>query len=69
VKVLIALPSHRSRRLRGVLLHAPQVRGKLIYLIMIVPLMLCLLLIFALIPDVMHGPLFNPAAPTGISGH
>jgi amino acid transporter len=36
--------------------------GKLIYLIMIVPLILCLLLIFALIPDVMHGPLFNPPA-------
>ena len=33
--------------------------GKLIYLIFIVPLMLCVLLIVALIPDVLHGPLFN----------
>src|SRR6266550_5379260 len=33
--------------------------GKLIYLIFCVPLILCVLLICALIPDVMHGPLFN----------
>src|SRR5215213_175091 len=33
--------------------------GKLIYLIFFVPLVLCVLLIVALIPDVLHGPLFN----------
>jgi cytochrome c oxidase subunit 4 len=33
--------------------------GKLIYVIFCVPLVLCVLLIVALIPDVMHGPLFN----------
>ena len=31
----------------------------LIYVIFIVPLILCVLLICALIPDVVHGPLFN----------
>ena len=33
--------------------------GKLIYVIFCVPLVLCVLLICALIPDVLHGPLFN----------
>jgi len=33
--------------------------GKLIYTIAIVPLILCVLLVCALIPDVLRGPLFN----------
>jgi cytochrome c oxidase subunit 4 len=33
--------------------------GKLIYTILIVPLILCVLLVVALIPDVLRGPLFN----------
>ncbi|MDQ3441899.1 MAG: cytochrome C oxidase subunit IV family protein [Planctomycetota bacterium] len=33
--------------------------GKLIYTIAIVPLILCVLLVVALIPDVLRGPLFN----------
>jgi cytochrome c oxidase subunit IV len=33
--------------------------GKLIYLILVVPVCLCILLVCALIPDVLHGPLFN----------
>lgn len=33
--------------------------GKLIYSILIVPLILCVLLVVALIPDVLRGPLFN----------
>lgn len=40
--------------------------GKLIYMILIVPLLLCVLLVVALIPDVLNGHLFNPnpgAAP------
>src|SRR3954468_5554812 len=37
--------------------------GKLIYLIFIVPLVLCVLLIVALIPDILHGPLFNSPPP------
>jgi len=33
--------------------------GKLIYFIAIVPLILCVILVCALIPDVAHGPLMN----------
>ena len=33
--------------------------GKLIYLILIVPLMLTVLLVCALIPDIVHSPMFN----------
>jgi len=33
--------------------------GKLIYTILIVPLILCVLLVVALIPDILRGPLFN----------
>ena len=33
--------------------------GKLIYLILIVPLILTVLLICALIPDIVHSPMFN----------
>jgi cytochrome c oxidase subunit 4 len=32
--------------------------GKLIYLILIIPVFLCILLVIALIPDVVHAPLF-----------
>lgn len=34
--------------------------GKLIYTILIVPLVLCVLLVCALIPDVLNGTVFNP---------
>jgi cytochrome c oxidase subunit IV len=40
--------------------------GKLIYMIFFVPLVLCVLLIVALIPDVLHGPLFNAPPPLKI---
>jgi cytochrome c oxidase subunit 4 len=44
--------------------------GKLIYLILIVPLMLCILLVCALIPDIVHSTPFNPLTPLpGASGH
>ena len=44
--------------------------GKLIYLILIVPLMLCILLVVALIPDIAHATPFNPLTPLpGASGH
>ena len=42
--------------------------GKLIYLILIVPLLLCVLLCCALIPDIVHSTAFNPPLP-GASGH
>ena len=60
VKVLIALliASIKATAVAMYFMHL-KFEGKLIYLIMIVPLCLCVLLIFALIPDVMHGPLFN----------
>jgi cytochrome c oxidase subunit IV len=63
VKILIALAiaSVKATCVALFFMHL-KFEGKLIYLIMIVPLILCLLLIFALIPDVMHGPLFNPPA-------
>ena len=63
VKVLIAL-SIASVKAACVALFFMHLKfeGKLIYLILIVPLILCFLLVFALIPDVMHGPLFNPPA-------
>lgn len=35
--------------------------GKLIYLIFIVPLILCVILVMALIPDIYHGQMFNNA--------
>jgi len=41
--------------------------GKLIYLIMIVPLILTVLLVCALIPDIMYGTRFNPPAAAQIS--
>jgi len=44
--------------------------GKLIYLILIVPLLLCILLVCALIPDIVHGTPFNPVTPLpGVTGH
>jgi cytochrome c oxidase subunit 4 len=43
--------------------------GKLIYLIAIVPLVLTVLLVTALIPDVIHGPLFNPLPPLQSAEH
>ena len=63
VKVLIAL-SIASVKAACVCLFFMHLKfeGKLIYLILIVPVILCFLLVFALIPDVMHGPLFNPPA-------
>jgi len=43
--------------------------GKLIYLIAIVPLILTVLLVSALIPDVIHGHLFNPLPPVEKPAH
>ena len=41
--------------------------GKLIYIIAIVPLMLCVLLVCALIPDIMYGHLMNDVGHTFMS--
>jgi cytochrome c oxidase subunit 4 len=63
VKVLIALSiaSVKAACVAFFFMHL-KFEGKLIYLILLVPVLLCLLLVFALIPDVMYGPLFNPPA-------
>ena len=60
VKVLIALliASIKATCVALFFMHL-KFEGKLIYLIMIVPIILCFLLVFALIPDVLNGPLFN----------
>ena len=34
--------------------------GKLIYMILIVPLVMCVILVCALIPDIQNGTVFNP---------
>jgi cytochrome c oxidase subunit IV len=34
--------------------------GKLIYLILVVPVFLCIVLVISLIPDIVHAPLFVP---------
>src|SRR5438034_9208604 len=59
-KVLIALliASIKASLVALFFMHL-KFEGKLIYLILIVPLCLCILLVCALIPDVLHGNLFN----------
>jgi len=59
-KVLIALliASIKASLVALFFMHL-KFEGKLIFLILMVPVLLCILLVCALIPDVMHGPLFN----------
>ncbi len=70
VKILLALliASVKAILVAYFFMHL-KFEGKLIYLILIVPVLLCFLLIFALIPDVMHGPLFNPPPAVKSSAH
>jgi cytochrome c oxidase subunit 4 len=71
VKVLLALTiaSIKASAVALFFMHL-KFEGKLIYLILIVPLMLCILLVCALIPDIVHGTPFNPATPLpGVTGH
>ena len=60
IKILIALliASIKASAVAMYFMHL-KFEGKLIYLILIVPVFLCILLIMALIPDVLRGPLFN----------
>ena len=69
VKVLLALTiaSIKASAVALFFMHL-KFEGKLIYLILIVPLLLCILLVCALIPDIVHGTPFNPITP-GTSGH
>ena len=71
VKVLVAL-TIASIKASFVALYFMHLKfeGKLIYLILIVPLLLCILLVCALIPDIVHSTPFNPLTPLpGASGH
>ncbi len=60
VKILLALliASVKAILVAYFFMHL-KFEGKLIYAIFIVPLLLCVLLVVALIPDVLRGPLFN----------
>lgn len=60
VKILLALliASVKAILVAYFFMHL-KFEGKLIYTIFIVPLLLCVLLVVALIPDVLRGPLFN----------
>lgn len=61
VKVLLALAiaSVKAALVCFFFMHM-KFEGKLIYLILIVPLILCVLLVVALIPDILNGTVFNP---------
>src|SRR5688500_9797033 len=60
VKVLLALAiaSVKASAVAFFFMHL-KFEGKLIYLILIVPLLLCILLVVALIPDIVYGAPFD----------
>ncbi len=60
VKILLALliASTKAVLVAYFFMHL-KFEGKLIYTIFIIPLILCVLLVAALIPDILRGPLFN----------
>ena len=71
VKVLLALTiaSIKASAVALFFMHL-KFEGKLIYLILIVPLCLCVLLIVALIPDIVYATPFHTMTPLpGASGH
>ncbi len=66
VKILLALliASVKAILVAYFFMHL-KFEGKLIYSIFVVPLLLCVLLVVALIPDILNGPLFDsPASAT-----
>jgi cytochrome c oxidase subunit 4 len=69
-KVLLALAiaSIKASAVAFFFMHL-KFEGKLIYLILIVPLLLCVLLVVALIPDIVYGVPFNRMAPAPGAGH
>ena len=71
VKVLLALTiaSVKASAVALFFMHL-KFEGKLIYLILIVPLLLCIVLVVALIPDIVYAAPFNSTTPLpGASGH
>ena len=64
VKVLLALTiaTVKATAVAMFFMHL-KFEGKLIYLILLVPVFLCIVLILALIPDIVHSPLFNELTP------
>jgi cytochrome c oxidase subunit 4 len=69
-KVLLALAiaSIKASAVAFFFMHL-KFEGKLIYLILIVPLLLCVLLVVALIPDIVYGVPFNRMVPAPGTGH
>ena len=69
VKVLLALTiaSIKASAVALFFMHL-KFEGKLIYLILIVPVFLCLVLVIALIPDVVHATLFVDFTGRGGAG-
>jgi cytochrome c oxidase subunit 4 len=61
VRVLIALviASAKAALVAAFFMHL-KFEGRMVHLILYVPLLLCVLLVVALIPDILNGPLFNP---------
>ena len=71
VKVLLALAiaSVKASAVAFFFMHL-KFEGKLIYLILIVPLLLCVLLVVALIPDIIyHTPFYRMTPAPGTPGH
>ena len=70
VKILLALliASVKAILVAMFFMHL-KFEGKLIYTIFIVPLILCVLLVVALIPDVLRGPQFNRPVFSPIETH
>ncbi len=64
VKVLLALliASVKGAAVAVFFMHL-KFEGKLIYLILFVPIFLCIVLVAALIPDIVHVDLFNRMGP------
>ena len=70
-KVLLALTiaSIKASAVAFFFMHL-KFEGKLIYLILVVPLLLCVLLVCALIPDIVYNTPFDRMTPLpGASGH
>ena len=62
IVVALAIASIKAVAVAGFFMHL-KFEGKLIYLILFVPVFLCIVLVLGLIPDVVHSPLFNSVTP------
>jgi cytochrome c oxidase subunit IV len=62
VLVALAIASVKAAAVALFFMHL-KFEGKLIYLILLVPVFLCIVLVVSLIPDVVHGLPFNRMTP------